>query len=350
MNEKLKGLINSSDFSGGSLAFHALQPQIEIEWLNGCALPRVESFVIGDPLAPAGESVSHPDPLDIRRHYPHLSFVHIGAGFARSLKGAGYNIAALGCEALVDLPFSLIGPKKSDLRRALNQSLKAGVHVREVSERDFPTLAREIELANSKWLENRPLYRREFRYMARPFVDRFQAGERRFVAFQNGKAIGLAVYDPILSNGCPDGYLETIIRGYPASPTGVRDLLTITALNQFTTEGVSLVSLGLCPFHSQPDISKLANCRLTGLALKLFYRFCGQIFNCRGLAFHKSRYRPRFKTVYFATLSRFTLIELYRICRLSNIDALYPFLRLYDNFRLRLMRQLFRKRPEQSAL
>ncbi|MFQ5606762.1 MAG: phosphatidylglycerol lysyltransferase domain-containing protein [Candidatus Zixiibacteriota bacterium] len=338
MNESLTELIGNPRFSGGSLAFHALQPKMDIEWLNGAALPRADRYVIGEPLRPPGAPDSYPDPEDLRRRYPRLSFVHIGAGFARALKSAGYNIAALGSEALVDLPFSLAGAGKSDLRRSLNRSQKAGVTALEVPERDFPTITRKIERSNAEWLARRPLFRREFRFLARPYVRRFQEGERRFVAFQDGRAIGLAAYDPIIGDGAPVGYFEAIIRSFSPALPGVRDLLTLTALDKFASEGASRVSLGLCPFHPVPYNSDLLNSRLTDLALRLFYRYGGRVFNSRGLAFHKSRYRPRFETVYFATQSRLALIELYRICRLSNIDALYPVLRLNDSICGRLVR------------
>lgn len=350
MSERLKDLIKSPDFSGGSLTYHALQPWVEIDWLDNYAIARAGSFVIGEPLAPKGESISHSDLKELRRNYPHLSFVHIGPRFARSLKDAGYNIAALGSEALVDLPFSLAGAGKSDLRRALNRSLNAGARVQEISARDFPRLAGEIENANAEWLKERPLFRREFRFLARPFVPNYQRGERRFLAFQHGRAVGLAVYDPIISNGSPCGYFEAIIRSYRASPPGVRDLLTVTAINQFSAEGVSRVSLGLCPFRPAPDSADLINSHLTDLALKIFYRCGERVFNCRGLAFHKSRYRPCFKTVYFATLSPFVLNELYQVCRLSNIDALYLLRRPFEAIPGRIARSLFRERLKQSAL
>jgi Phosphatidylglycerol lysyltransferase, C-terminal len=317
--------IQSAKFSSSGVVYHFLQPGItRTELSDGSTVARFDDTLMGDPLTPDGGAGKFAESLSAE--LPGASVFHIEQKTATALCRQGYTICSMGTEPRVSLPFSTGGKDKSDLRRALNRSVKAGVVVRELDAREFASYEKEIATLNQRWLNNRRSFRREFRFLARPYVGRYQSGERRFVAFADGLAVGLAVYDPVYQDGLVVGYFEAIVRCFTTSLAGVRDHLTITAMRVFAEDSnpAQWVSLGLSPFAPVSTPENLANSSpVTRLVLSVFYRFGSRVFNCRGLAFHKDRYRGESAPVYFATRRPFPLTALYRACRLSYIDPLY---------------------------
>lgn len=311
-----------ANVSSPTLAYHSLQRAVErVKATDSSILATVDHFVIGDPAVESGALSAALD--DAARSYNIHSFFHISEPIARALSHRKFRVHQLGIETIIPLPFSLDGGNKADIRRARNRALRADVRVVESNAAEFARRTESIERLNRKWLSARPVFRREFRFLARPFADEFQAGERRFIALQGERIVGLAVYDPLHSSGAVDGYFESIVRSYYPEIPGVRDLLTLSAMEIFTAEGASRLSLGLSPFvQSRPASQR--RCSLTDAALALLMRRGNRLFNFRGLAFHKRRYRGLEAPIYFATKDQLPLLSLYRFCRLSNIDPLQP--------------------------
>ncbi len=318
--------IHSQGYSSGSLAYHSLQPDVtRIELADGSVVARLGSALIGDPLSPDDSLAEFAQTL--AEELPDVSVFHIEQNTAQALQQRGYRIHSLGIESHIPLPFSLHGREKADLRRALNRARKAGVDVMELTGSRYAEFSAQIATLNQQWLAHRRHYKREFRFLARPYVERYQPGERRFIALQNDMVVGIAVYDPVCQAGKRIGYFEALMRCDASAAPGVRDMLTVTAMRTFAAEdaGIRWVSLGLSPFaplHSSTQSP--GRYSLTRWTVSTFFRWGNSIFNCRGLAFHKERYRGDAVPVYFATKSRFPLGALYSACRQSNIDPLQP--------------------------
>ncbi len=333
--------IQSAGYSSGSSAYHFLQADVSrVELSDGSTVARLDDSLMGDPVSPDGSLDEFAKTLSAEKSG--LSVFHIEQKTARALFQQGYSVFSFGVESRVSLPFSLGGKDKADLRRALNRSRNAGVMIREIDETEYGRYAETIALLNKDWFRRRRFFQREFRFLARPYVTRFQSHERRFVAFADGRPIGLAIYDPVFRDGAIVGYFEAIVRNYCDNVAGVRDHLTVTAMDVFSSEKSSInskvewVSLGLCPFAPwQEGAFEKDSLSLASLAMDGFFRYGNHIFNCRGLAFHKNRYRGEAVPIYFATKSRFPLLALYRACRLSYID---PFLALETSVELFLIR------------
>lgn len=342
--EAIKRIL-SQDYSSGSLAYHSLQPDVtRIELADGSIVARLGSALIGDPVSPNDSLTEFAETL--AENLPEVSVFHIEQNTAQALRQRGYRIHSLGIESHIPLPFSLQGREKADLRRALNRARKAGVDVMELSGRRYEQFAAQIATLNRQWLSQRRHFKREFRFLARPYVERYQPGERRFIALQNGKVVGIAVYDPVCQAGKRIGYFEALMRCDATSAPGVRDMLTVTAMRAFAAEdaGIRWVSLGLSPF-APPHSSTQAPARysLTRWTVSMFFRWGNSIFNCRGLAFHKERYRGDAVPIFFATKSRFPLGVLYNACRQSNIDPLQPaktYLQILVKFARLTMKQI----------
>ncbi len=316
--------IQSGRFSSTGVAYHFLQPDMtRMELSDGSTVARLGSELMGDPLAPDGGVNRFAAALS--EETSGASVFHIEQKTAAALGRQGYKVCPMGVESRVGLPFSLVGKGKADLRRALNRSVKAGVIVRELSADEFESFEIEIAKLNERWLENRRCFRREFRFLARPYVGRFQPGERRFVAFEGERPVGLGVYDPVYDGGVVVGYFEAIVRCFARELAGVRDHLTLTAMDIFAggDTPAKWISLGLSPFApATRKNNEFDSSPVTQLALSLFFNHGNRVFNCRGLAFHKERYRGESKPVYFATKRGFPLTALYGACRLSYIDPL----------------------------
>lgn len=333
-------LIQNPEINSSTLSYHMLQHGIERTQPSPASLiAKAGSAVIGDP-------VGAPEALNsivcaAEENHGVQSFFHVSDRTAHILQNRGYRVAQLGIETVIPLPFSLSGANKSDLRRARNRALGAKVRVIEISSADFPAIADNISRLNDEWLDSRRVFRSEFRLLARPFNKDYQSGERRFIALQDDRILGLAVYDPFFDSGAINGYFEAIVRQYDNRVPGVRDILTLVAMNQFSSEGVQKLSLGLSPFVRNTSDHKLS---LSDSALALFSRFGGGVFNCRGLAFHKSRYRGFEVPIFYATKNPLPLLALYRICVASNIDPLKGITSLISTkltrFRQRLVQNL----------
>lgn len=311
--------IKNRGLTAAGFAYHGLQPSVErIALSAGGFYSRFENFILGDPVCAEGECSASLSEIDSKIDSP--VFAHISESCASKLESRGFRVISLGNESIIDLPFSLDGANKADLRRARNNAGDAGISIIEVFSNEFAEYASELKRLNHEWFAGRKLFKREFRLLARPYVDEFMPSERRFLAFRGKRIVGMACYDPSYMRGEVTGYFESIIRSYDSSIKGVRDSLTLSAISAFQRQGMQTLSLGLCPFETVSPGGFVKTEPMSQRMIQFLFRNAERIFPFHGLSFHKSRYRGRKEPVFLATRARYPVIDLYRLCKASHID------------------------------
>jgi lysylphosphatidylglycerol synthetase-like protein (DUF2156 family) len=159
-------------------------------------------------------------------------------------------------------------------------------------------------------------------YARRPVYSHEQ-DVRKFVAFnKEGTAIGYAFYDPMYRDGKIFGYSANTVRCDEQKYGRLATAVHMTAMDVFRPEGIEVFNLLMCPF------TKLgAGIYNDDFATKLFFqiseRYGNEIYNFKGLAFHKSKYRGTERSVYFASNSALMSNDVYLAFLTSDIANSY---------------------------
>jgi lysylphosphatidylglycerol synthetase-like protein (DUF2156 family) len=187
------------------------------------------------------------------------------------------------------------------IKRARNEAKREGITIREV---DITKVPRdELDALSSKWIGGKKVNDREIWVYARRPVYSHEEDVRKFVAFnKEGTAIGYAFYDPMYRDGKIYGYSANTVRCDEQKYGRLATAVHMTAMDVFKPEGIEVFNLLMCPFTNLAG--GIYN---DDFATKLFFqiseRYGNEIYNFKGLAFHKSKYRGAERSVYFASNS-----------------------------------------------
>ena len=94
------------------------------------------------------------------------------------------------------------------------------------------------------------------------------------------------------------------------------------AVEKFKAEGKEVLNLLLAPFVKL-DLGKFNDDFSTSLFFKLSARFGNNIYNFKGLSFHKSKYRGIEKPLYYASNSPFPSNDVYLAFLSADITRSY---------------------------
>jgi lysylphosphatidylglycerol synthetase-like protein (DUF2156 family) len=96
----------------------------------------------------------------------------------------------------------------------------------------------------------------------------------------------------------------------------------MTAIEKFKPEGVEVVNLCLCPF-TKLETGIFSDDFAMRWFFKISERYGGEIYNFKGLSFHKSKYRGTEKALYFASNSAMPSNDIYLAFLTSDIATSY---------------------------
>lgn len=310
-------------FGTHSLAYSILQPGMRY-WGSperGVAAYR-KSFgqhtFLGDPLCPPE---SREDLLaDLLAEIPNALFMQIGQETAACLRHLGHRITPVGVENEIDTAtYDLRGKRMADLRHYRNKARAGEVAVAEV--RDSKTVRATLRPVSDAWLPQKSWMGRELEFLARPFSANPEPDVRIFSGAIGERVVAFILLDPMYRDGAITGYTVTILRHYRDIPEGTVDYIVLNAIAALAEEGVSLLSLGVSPFHRLGELAQahgVGSPAIYGL-YRALHRWGNPIYHFRGLSFHKSRYRAREIPVFTAAPGPFGLWPLYasaRACRM----------------------------------
>ncbi|MDN6318515.1 MAG: DUF2156 domain-containing protein [Marinobacter sp.] len=247
-------------------------------------------FVLSDPVcAPEnfGEILEQ-----FHKRYPNASYIQVSKSVVDFMHlRFGLYGTQWGSESRINLgKWSLSGKKKQILRTALNQAEKCGITVQERFSDDH---TREISEA---WIRTRKCKSNEIRFLIRPMEMEYRENERRFYAYQDGKAVGFIYFDPIYRNNEIISYVPNISRANANFRQGVFYTLMAHAMEAFKAEGVPYLDLGLIPL-SLDSTTEHQESPILKRILHSLYNRGNSLYNFKGLEFTKSRFRgDNFKT------------------------------------------------------
>ncbi|MDF1543905.1 MAG: phosphatidylglycerol lysyltransferase domain-containing protein [bacterium] len=267
-------------------------------------------FVLGDPTAEPARSKSLLQ--EFCQLHPRAVFVQISAASASTLKQIGWHVSPFGLETSLSLPYKIFGRRGKDIRHLCNRATAAGVRVKEI----LPNNYREsIEKLLPQSQKGRPSGRHGFSFLTHSEFDFNDRRIKWFAGFIGRELLGLSIFYPIYNQSEIVGYAEILPVRSSHAPKGCRVKILVQSMTCLAGEGARELNLGLSPFATPVDKQARTNGSANGTEkmFRMIFRYGNSFFNFKGLAFHKSRFRGRERTVYYATKSRLPVIELARL-------------------------------------
>jgi lysylphosphatidylglycerol synthetase-like protein (DUF2156 family) len=306
-------------FGNFTMAYATLQPGMDYFDFQGGYLAYNTcwgiTFVLGDPVGPV-ESHAAIIEAFVRAH-PRTCFCQISKPVGAILARLGWYVNEFGADIEIDLPtYDFTGPKKSKLRQAARKVEREGYTIEERTVNDGDRT--ELDAISASWLSSKCV-KQEARFLVRPLLFAEEPAVRKFyLRDPDGWIVAFVVFDPICEHGKVIGYSPAIKRHSAEAPTGAEEAITKFAIEQFRAEGLKTFRLGLLPLYQVQD-SAFRDAWLMRRLFQWLYWYGDWIYNFRGHADFKHRYRGILNKVYFATYTSCNirnLISLLRVCRL----------------------------------
>ncbi len=283
--------------------------------------PFGRSIILGDPIC------SHKDNKlligKFLENYPRAVFVPISEECGNDLHDLGFKVNCVGYESEIPIQdYNTTGDwKELDLiRRARNEAKRNNVVITE----GISNVSKEsLESISKKWLQGKKLNDREIWIYARPPVFDEEKDVRKFIASKDGEVVGFVFYDPLYQNGKITGYSTNISRCDESRFGKLSVAVNMEAVDKFKEEGKDILNLCLAPFD-KVEQGKMNDDLLTKLFFKFMYCYGDNVYNFRGLSFHKSKYRANEKPVYFASNGLMPVNDVYLAFKSSKIANSYP--------------------------
>lgn len=256
--------------------------------------------------------------------YPRAVFACISETCAQTLRHFGFKANCVGYESL--LPIQTYNTKGNwrelDLiKRARNEAKREGITI---LEEDIAKVNREeLAVISERWIAGKPVNDREIWFFARRPVLEPEPDVRKFVAYdREGHVAGFAFYDPIYSDGEVCGYAANILRSDERRFGRLATTMHMEAMEKFRPEGKEVLNLLLAPCVNLKG-GKFNDDFASKLFFELSERYGNDIYNFRGLAFHKAKYRGSENFLYFASNSLIPANDIYLAFRSADITRSY---------------------------
>jgi len=261
---------------------------------------------------------------DFLKAHPQAVFGVVSEACATQLREFGFKANCVGYEPeLTVQSYNTQGNwKELDMiKRARNEAKREGISIREVNIAEVPL--GQLQALSSRWIQGKKVSDREIRVYARPAVYLPEPGVRKFVAFdREGTAIGYVFYDPMHSAGRVFGYSANTVRCDEQRYGRLATAIHMTAMDVFKAEGVDVMNLCLCPFTGL-EKGSYQDDLMTKWFFQLSEKYGGELYNFKGLNFHKSKYRGHEKPLYYASNSLFPSNDIYLAFLTSDIAKSY---------------------------
>ena len=257
-------------------------------------------------------------------HSPRAAFAVISERCAEALRGMGFKANCVGYEPEISIQtYNTKGNwKELDLiKRARNEARREGVVIRE--ENGAALHKQDFEAVSSKWISAKKVNDREIWIYARRPVFGHEEDVRKFVAYdKTGQVAGFVFYDPMYRDGKVFGYSANISRCDEERFGRLATAVHMEAVEKFKGEGKEVLNLLLAPFVKL-EMGKYNDDLGSKLFFKLSARFGNNIYNFKGLSFHKSKYRGQEKPLYWASNSLIPSNDVYLAFLSADITRSY---------------------------
>jgi lysylphosphatidylglycerol synthetase-like protein (DUF2156 family) len=284
--------------------------------------PRTKKIPLSDPIC-APEKLQRLIE-DFLRVNPRAIFTCISERCAVTLRNMGFKANCVGYECTLPVQtYNTKGNwKELDLiKRGRNEAKREGVVIRE---EDIATVNHaELKTVSERWIAGKPVNDREIWIFARRPMFEHEPDVRKFVAYdREGHATGFAFYDPMYRDGKVFGYSANISRCDEKRYGRLATALHMEAVEKFKAEGREVLNLMLAPCVGL-ERAKFNDDYGSKLFFQLSEKYGNEIYNFRGLAFHKAKYRGEENFLYFASNSTFPSNDIYLAFRSADITRSY---------------------------
>jgi phosphatidylglycerol lysyltransferase len=284
--------------------------------------PKGRRIVLSDPVCAKQDL---PEVLDdFLGANPRAAFAVISEHCGEVLRQRGFKVNCIGFEPeLAIQSYNTRGNwKELDLiKRARNEVKREGIVIRE--EQIERSQEEHLAEVSARWIQNKKVNDREIWIYARRPVFEHEEDVRKFIAYdKHGNVLGFAFYDPMYREGEVYGYSANIVRCDERRFGKLATAVHMEAVEKWKIEGKQVLNLMLAPFV------KLAGGRfnddtMVRLFLNMSARFGNDIYNFKGLSFHKAKYRGSEKYLYFASNRLLANNDIYLAFLCSEITQSY---------------------------
>ncbi len=256
---------------------------------------------------------------------PRAAFAVISEQFAEALRPMGFKVNCIGFEP--EIPVQTYNTKGNwkelDLiKRARNEAKREGILIREEEHIECVN-PQQLQAITAKWIGTKKVNDREIWIYARRPVFEPEEDVRKFVAYdKEGRVAGFVFYDPMYRDGQVLGYSASISRCDEQRFGRLATAINMEAVEKFKAEGKESLNLLLAPFVKL-DAGKFNDDWATKLFFQASERFGNSIYNFKGLAFHKSKYRCPEKSLYYASNSLMPANDIYLAFLSADITRSY---------------------------
>lgn len=251
-------------------------------------------------------------------------FACVSETCARTLRELGFKANCVGYE--VELPVQTYNTngnwKELDMiKRGRNEAKREGITIRE--EDIAKVNGAELAAVSAQWIGGKPVNDREIWIYARRPVFADEPGVRKFVAYDRaGRVAGFAFYDPMYRDGKIFGYSANISRCDEKRFGRLATAVHMDAMEKFRPEGLEWLNLCLAPCANL-ERGKFNDDWGAKIFFRLSERYGNDIYNFRGLAFHKAKYRGGERYLYFASNSLWPANDIYLAFLSADITRSY---------------------------
>ena len=255
---------------------------------------------------------------------PHAAFVVVSERCATVLREMGFKANCVGYESEIPVQtYNTQGNwKELDLiKRARNEAKREGIVIREETIENVNKS--QLDRISGKWIAHKKVNDREIWIYARRAVFDQEEDVRKFVAYDRDQAIaGFVFYDPMYRDGKAFGYSASISRCDEQRFGRLATAVNMVATEQFKAEGKEVLNLMLAPFAKLDD-GKFNDDWATKQFFRASERYGENIYNFKGLSFHKAKYRGAEKSLYFASNNPMPSNDVYLAFLSSDITRSY---------------------------
>ena len=292
-------------YGHGCLSYSTLQAGMQYYLEEGIGF--IAYLAFRHPLfAPWGRKIILADPICALEHaegllsrfialHKRVIVLQCTAPIGQILEKLGYEVNHFGQECELPIPFDLAGKERSKLRQWRNKCEREGVTIEErpISACD-PV---EIAALSKEWMQEKG--GKELLLLTRPFVPNDEPDVRCFWARQQGRLIGLAIFDPMYAAGKVIGYYHNFDRITADAPNGTSVAIILEAIRRFELEGIQKVSLGLMPLYVLRKHFRHNEFTMKGL--KYAFRKLNHLYPFQGNVTHKKKFNGQRQHVYFSS-------------------------------------------------
>lgn len=280
---------------------------------------------------------------------PQAVFVVVSEHCAEVLRSLAFKVNCVGPEP--EIPIQTYNTKGNwkeldMIKRARNEAKREGYVIREERIEDVPK--EKLNAVSSQWMGNKILNDREIWIYARRPVLETEEDVRKFIAYdKNGNIIGFVFYDPMYRDGQVFGYSANTSRCNETKYGRLATAIHMEAVDIFKTEGKEILNLCLAPFV-RLELGKYNDDLISKLFFVLSEKYGNDIYNFKGLAFHKSKYRVKEKPLYFASNSWSPSNDIYLAYLTSDITQSY--FSTMGRLLWGIVKQTFRQKSDKKQL